>query len=660
MRVLQGKRALITGAASGIGRAIALALAAERCHVYLLDIDDAGAAETAGLARRNGVEAISARCDLADPAQISTSIQQVLERWPAIDILVNSAGVAYYGPTENMTAAQWDWLLKINLLAPIQFTRELLPTLLAQPEGHVLNVCSIAGLVAGGRAAAYQVSKFGLVGFTEALRSEYVRRGVGLTALCPGPVRTNMYRSAISGRPNKPVPVPPAWACATPEQVARKAIRGIRKNSSVVLVTPMAYALSYIKRLSPGLLDWLNCLGRKKRSPAVAMAPSLRLADLPSPGVAMATQSQSENRRGLSPFVAGTVAATGTFRQGWSAEQKGTVPLSAGGSRTGAKTIADRLHFDCGGMHCEALLMRPARREESTPLVIMAHGFAAEKSFGLSPYAEQFVRRGMAVMLFDYRHFGGSGGVPRNLVSHWRQREDWQAALDFAGRLPGIDSARIALWGTSFSGGHVLDCASRNPSVAAIVAQMPMLDVPASLRGYSLRYLRQAVWHGLRDLARAATFRSPHRVPVVGSAPAFAVMNKPGCESGYRRLVSDEAAWANSCPARVLLTSLLNRPIKRAARVQCPALFVVAGQDQLAPARAVRKAAARMADATVVSLPGDHFAPYFDETFEEAVRCEADFLERCLVNAVTLPISERREKKVEPREQHLSPRLRVA
>jgi pimeloyl-ACP methyl ester carboxylesterase len=290
----------------------------------------------------------------------------------------------------------------------------------------------------------------------------------------------------------------------------------------------------------------------------------------------------------------------------------------------------------------------------------MAHGFAADKSFGLAPYAEQFVRRGMAVMLFDYRHFGGSGGVPRNLVSHWRQREDWQAALDFAGRLPGIDPARIALWGTSFSGGHVLECASRNPNVAAIVAQVPMLDVPGSLRGYSLRYLRQAAWHGLRDLARAATFRSPHRVPVIGSASAFAIMNKPGCESGYRRLISDEIAWANSCPARVLLTSLLNRPIKRAARVQCPALFVVAEQDQLAPARTVRKAAARMAGATVVSLPGDHFAPYFDETFEEAVRVEADFLERCLINAVRLPISERRPATSPARKQRLSPQLRAA
>ena len=93
----------------------------------------------------------------------------------------------------------------------------------------------------------------------------------------------------------------------------------------------------------------------------------------------------------------------------------------------------------------------------TTPLVLMAHGFAAEKSFGLIPYAEQFVRRGLAVMLFDYRHFGGSGGEPRNLVSCRRQRQDWQAALDFARRLPGIDAAKIALWGSSFSGGHVVD-----------------------------------------------------------------------------------------------------------------------------------------------------------------------------------------------------------
>ena len=629
MRDLQQKKALITGAGSGIGRAIALALAAEGTHVYLLDINETAANAVADDARKSRVQAVAARCDVAEPDQISAAIRLLLDRWGAIDILVNGAGVAYYGPTDNMTAAQWDWLLKINLLAPIQFTRELLPTLLAQPEGHILNVCSIAGLVAGGRSAAYQVSKFGLVGFTEALRSEYVRRGVGLTALCPGPVQTNLYRAAISGRPDRPVPEPPAWICASPEQVARKAIRGIQRNSAVVLVTPLAYVLAYAKRLAPGLLDRLNCAGRRKR-PAIAPAvPQLRLADLPTLSFAEATAASRANS-------------------------------SSNRAAQWKKLERESLYFDSRGARCEALLMRPDSHEESTPLVVMAHGFAAEKSFGLQPYADHFVRRGLAVMMFDYRHFGGSEGMPRNLVSHRRQRQDWQAALDFAGNLPGIDASRIALWGTSFSGGHVLDCAARNSNVAAVVAQVPMLDVPGSLRGYRTRYFTQAILHGARDLLRAAVFRSPHYVPVVGSNHKFAVMNKPGCESGYRRLVPETADWRNSVPARAVLTSLLNRPIRRAGQVTCPTLFVVAEQDQLAPLRVVRKAAARMSDVKVVTLPGDHFAPYFDESFESAVEQEADFLEGCLIKAVTWSIAAGRDTESGDSEDRPATKNRIA
>ena len=137
--------------------------------------------------RRAGVVAVGRKCDLSQPMQIAAAIADLLARWKYIDLVVNNAGVAYYGPTEKMTAEQWNWLMAINLLAPLQITRELLPTLLARGEAHILNVCSISGIVAGGRFSAYHTSKFGLVGFTEAMRAEYNRRGIGVTNLCPGP-----------------------------------------------------------------------------------------------------------------------------------------------------------------------------------------------------------------------------------------------------------------------------------------------------------------------------------------------------------------------------------------------------------------------------------------------------------------------------------------
>ena len=131
-------------------------------------------------------------------------------------------------------------------------------------EAHILNVCSISGIVAGGRFSAYHTSKFGLVGFTEAMRAEYNRRGIGVTNLCPGPVNSNLYNRALSGR-SKPVPNPPSWLCASPERVARRGVRGIKKNKRIVLVTPLARLLYWSKRISPAFLDGLNHISRKKR-----------------------------------------------------------------------------------------------------------------------------------------------------------------------------------------------------------------------------------------------------------------------------------------------------------------------------------------------------------------------------------------------------------
>jgi NAD(P)-dependent dehydrogenase (short-subunit alcohol dehydrogenase family) len=282
MKNLQGKRALITGAASGIGQALALRLAAEGVHVYLLDIDQAGAAATAQACRARGVVATAERCDLSQPDEIDVALATLLARWEYVDLLVNNAGVAYYGPTENMTTAQWDWLMAINLLAPLRITRALLPTLLARPESHLLNVCSISGLVAGGRFAAYHVSKFGLVGFSEAMRAEYGRRGLGVTALCPGPVATNLYRDAVSGRAGRAVPQPPRWLCATPERVAARGVAAIRRNRGLVLVTPLAYTLYYLKRAAPWLLDLASQVSRKRRPTAAVQAAPPPSFDAPT------------------------------------------------------------------------------------------------------------------------------------------------------------------------------------------------------------------------------------------------------------------------------------------------------------------------------------------------------------------------------------------
>src|SRR5262245_14818645 len=125
MKLIRGKTAVVTGAASGIGRAIALELAREGARLYLLDIDEVGAEATADEARRLGVQAMARQCDVSDPTQITACVKFVLAQWSSVDILVNNAGLTYYGRTVNMTADNWNRLLAVNLHAPIQFTREL-------------------------------------------------------------------------------------------------------------------------------------------------------------------------------------------------------------------------------------------------------------------------------------------------------------------------------------------------------------------------------------------------------------------------------------------------------------------------------------------------------------------------------------------------------
>jgi NAD(P)-dependent dehydrogenase (short-subunit alcohol dehydrogenase family) len=273
VKVIRGKKALVTGAASGIGRGIALALAREGADLYLLDVDETGLATLVAEAEQLGVRAIGARCDLSQPADITRALRQMLDQWQTIEILVNNAGVAYYGPTHSMTGPQWDWLLGINLLAPIQITRELLPTLLSCQQAHILNVCSISGLVAGGRFAAYHTSKFGLIGFTEAVRAEYGRRGLGVSALCPGPVLTNLYKSCAAAKTDKAVPEPPQWLCCSVDAVSRAAIRCIYRNKRMKLVGPLAHLLAWSKWLAPGFLDFLNHASRKRRAENPKQSP---------------------------------------------------------------------------------------------------------------------------------------------------------------------------------------------------------------------------------------------------------------------------------------------------------------------------------------------------------------------------------------------------
>ncbi|MCA9036674.1 MAG: SDR family oxidoreductase [Planctomycetaceae bacterium] len=265
MRNFDGKHVFLTGAASGIGRQLAVQLSARGCQLSLIDVNEDGLQSVQKELRKAGTNVRIYPCDLSEADSVDSMLDRFCTHNSKLDLLINNAGVAYYGPTDLMTQQQWDWLMNINLLSPLRITNRLLPMLLSRPDTHLVNMCSISGLVAGGRFAGYHTSKYGLIGFTESLRAEFGRHGLGVTAICPGPVLTPLYSSAASPKPDRPVPTPPAWMSTTPDRVASVTIRAIERNKRQVLITPVAHALFQLKRFAPGLIDFANQFSRRKK-----------------------------------------------------------------------------------------------------------------------------------------------------------------------------------------------------------------------------------------------------------------------------------------------------------------------------------------------------------------------------------------------------------
>ncbi|HWS90032.1 MAG TPA: SDR family NAD(P)-dependent oxidoreductase [Pyrinomonadaceae bacterium] len=254
---LEGKAAVITGAAGGIGRAIAVSLARRGCHLALADIDEAGTAGTAELVRSSGVRASRHRLDVADRAAVADLPAQVAAEHGGVNLLVNNAGVAVGGTFEQVSEEDFEWLFEINFWGVVRMTRAFLPLLRASGDARVVNLSSVFGIVAPPEQAAYAASKFAVRGFSEALRHELEGSGVGVTVVHPGGVATS-----IAERARVPAGVSEEEVARRherfrkllrlpPEVAGETIVRGVERRQDRVIVGSDARLISVIARALP-------------------------------------------------------------------------------------------------------------------------------------------------------------------------------------------------------------------------------------------------------------------------------------------------------------------------------------------------------------------------------------------------------------------------
>jgi NAD(P)-dependent dehydrogenase (short-subunit alcohol dehydrogenase family) len=258
---LIGKTALVTGAASGIGRATALAFAQRGADLVICDVNEVGLGDVAAEIKGLGRDVFAERVDVGNRGEMEAFAASVHRRYPAVDILTNNAGVGLGASFQHTTLEDWEWILGINVWGVILGCHFFLPAMVERGRGgHVVIVSSAAGFMASEALSAYSTTKFAVFGLAEALRDELKPTGIGVTAVCPGLVNTPIVRASPMRGPEAS-PEAREWLVDEyerrgygPERVAEAILKAIARNRAVAPVTLEAHVFYYLKRLVPGLL----------------------------------------------------------------------------------------------------------------------------------------------------------------------------------------------------------------------------------------------------------------------------------------------------------------------------------------------------------------------------------------------------------------------
>lgn len=281
--------------------------------------------------------------------------------------------------------------------------------------------------------------------------------------------------------------------------------------------------------------------------------------------------------------------------------------------------------FVSQGMRCAGWLYLPSG-SAPFPCVILAHGLGATRELRLDAYATRFTEAGLAALVFDYRYWGASEGEPRGLIDLSDQLADWASAIAYARAHKELDARRVALWGTSLSGGHVIVAAANTPGLAAVVSQNPFTDGLTSLSSAKPFETLPLLGMAVRDQLQGWLGQPPIFVKVMGEPGERAIFASSDCSKDRRLLVPEGAQWENKVSARALLRLPLYRPITYAPRVQCPLLLCVGDRDTADSPQAAIKTGQAAPCGEVRRYDCGHYDFYMERIFEQAVTDQCSFL----------------------------------
>lgn len=281
--------------------------------------------------------------------------------------------------------------------------------------------------------------------------------------------------------------------------------------------------------------------------------------------------------------------------------------------------------FTSGQDICKAWFYRP-EGPALAPLVVMGHGIGATREMGLDAYARRFAQAGIAVLAFTYRNFGDSGGAQRQLISIASQEQDWHAAIDHGKQLPGVDARRVAIWGSSFGGGHVITIASQRRDLTSAVAQCPFTEGRASASALGLLESLKLMPTVLIDMLAAMGLGKGRMLAIAAEPGKPALMSAHDALPGYKMITPPGVNFVNQTPARVIPRLIMHTPGRRARDIRIPILFCVCDHDTVAPSEVTLKHARKAPLGTVKTYHAGHFEFYVGKALEQLVADQSRFL----------------------------------